>query len=175
MTALLAAAASPSLALAQRAEAPEASVKAAFLYKFAGYVEWSPSAFASSDAPFVIGVLGAEEIATELARIVPGRSISGHPVAVRRVKEGESLRGVHLLFVGRESQRLSSILRTARGEGVLTVTESDRGLEMGSAINFVLAEDRVGFEVSLDAAERSGHRISSRMLTVARRVIPKAS
>jgi len=59
-------------------------------------------------------------------------------------------------------------------QGVLTVTEGERGLESGSAINFVVAEDRVGFEVSLEAAERSGHRISSRMLAVARRVVARS-
>jgi hypothetical protein len=174
--ALLAFAAASGLAQAQRAEAPEAAVKAAFLYKFAGYVEWSAAAFAAPDTPFVIGVLGADEVASELAKIVQGRTIAGHPVVVRRVKEGEPLRGLHLLFVGKgEPQRLPSVLRAARDQGVLTATESDRGLELGSAINFVLAEDRVGFEVSLDAAEKSGHKISSRMLAVARRVLPKAS
>ena len=41
-------------ARAQRPEASEASVKAAFLYKFAGYIEWPPTAFASEDSPFVL-------------------------------------------------------------------------------------------------------------------------
>jgi hypothetical protein len=72
-------------------------------------------------------------------------------------------------------KNLSAILRAARGEGVLAVTESERGLEQGASINFVMSEDRVGFEVSLESAEKSGHKISSRMLTVARRVIPKTS
>lgn len=160
---------------AQRPEATEASVKAAFLYKFAGYIDWPASALADAEAPFVIGVLGANEIAAEVARIVGGRTIADRPVAVRRLKEGEALKGVNLLFVGKgESQRLASILRAAQREGVLAVTEAERGLEAGSAINFVVSEDRVGFEVSLDAAEKSGHRISSRMLAVARRVVPKA-
>ena len=44
-----------------------------------------------------------------------------------------------------------------------------------AAINFVLAEDHVGFEVSLASAQKSGHRISARMLAVARRVVPKGS
>lgn len=160
---------------AQRPEATEASVKAAFLYKFAGYIDWPASAFAGAEAPFVIGVLGADESATELARIVPGRTIAERPIVVRRLREGEPLKGVNLLFVGKgESQRLTAILRSAQREGVLAVTEAERGLESGSAINFVVSEDRVGFEVSLDAAEKSGHRISSRMLAVARRVVPKA-
>ena len=161
---------------AQRAEAPEASVKAAFIYKFAGYVEWPAEAFASSDSPFVIAVMGSDEVATELAKIIPGRSIAGHPVTLRRLRDGESIRGSHLLFVARmEAGRLQSILRAAQQQGALSVTETERGLELGSAINFVLTEDRLGFEVSLEAADKSGHRISSRMLTVARRVIPKAS
>ena len=163
-------------ARAQRPEASEASVKAAFLYKFAGYIEWPPTAFASEDSPFVLAVMASDEVATELARIVPGRVVAGRPVTLKRVREGEPLRGVNLLFVGRlEALRLQAVLRAAQQQGVLAVAESDRGLELGAAINFVSTNDRVGFEVSLDSAEKSGHRISSRMLTVARRVIPKAS
>jgi hypothetical protein len=159
---------------AQRPEATEASVKAAFLYKFAGYIEWPESLFSAPDAPFVMGVLGSDEIAADLGRIVAGRAIGGHPVVVRRLKDAEASKGVHLLFVGKaEAARLAAILRAAQQQSVLAVTENERGLEWGSAINFVVAEERVGFEVSLDAAEKSGHRISSRMLQVARRVVVK--
>jgi YfiR/HmsC-like len=173
---LLLPALAPPHAMAQRAEASEASVKAAFIFKFAGYVEWAPSAFPSADAPLVIGVVGADEVAAELERIVPGRTVADHPVVMQRVKEGDALRGIDMLFVGRaETPRLQPLLRAALGQGVLPITEIARGLELGSAINFVISEDRVGFEVSLDAAEKSGHRISSRMLTVARRVIPRSS
>lgn len=155
-------------------QAAEPTVKAAFLYKFAGYVEWPPNNFPAPDSPFVIGVLGADEVAAELERIVPGRTVNDRRVVVRRLKEGEPPRGAHLLFVGRAEASLRPILRTAQAQGVLTVTETERGLELGSAINFVVAEDRVGFEVSLDSAERVGLRISSRMLAVARRVVPKS-
>jgi hypothetical protein len=160
----------------QRAEVSESSVKAAFLYKFAGYVEWPEAAFASPDAPFVIGVTGADEVAAELTKIVSGRSVDGHPVVVKRLRDGEALKGMHLVFAGKgEGPRLPALLRNAQQQGVLAVTESERALELGSAINFVVAEDRVGFEVSLDSAEKSGHRISSRMLAVARRVLPPKS
>jgi hypothetical protein len=81
---------------------------------------------------------------------------------------------VHLLFVGRAEPQMRAWLRNAQQQGVLTVTESERGLEAGSSINFVAVDDRIGFEVSLDAAERSGLRISSRMLAVARRVVPRS-
>ncbi|MNC93025.1 hypothetical protein D3C83_95650 [compost metagenome] len=64
-------------------------------------------------------------------------------------------------------------MEAGRRQGALTVTETT--LEHGGAINFVIADNRVSFEVSLEAAERGGHRISSRMLSVARRVVPRGT
>ncbi len=94
---------------------------------------------------------------------------------MKKLRESDPVRGIHLLFVWRvEAGRLQQVLRASQREGVFAVTENEKGLELGAAINF-LTEDRVGFEVSLESAEKTGHRISSRMLTVARRVIPKAS
>ena len=166
----LAGALAATAAIAQR-EAPEASVKAAFLYKFANYIEWPANAFATPAAPLVIGVAGADEIAGELEKLAPGRSVNAHPLVVKRVKEGEPARGIHILFIGKDQANAAAV-RAAQQQGALVVTDS--GLEVGSAINFVTAGERVGFEVSLDAAEKSGHRISSRMLAVARRVVPKS-
>ncbi len=160
---------------AQAAEpVTESSVKAAFLYKFSGYVDWPASRFPSSAAPFVIGVMHDEDVAVELERLVPGRMVGGHPVVVRRVKPGDSLSDVQLLFIGGEKPDRAQA-HAAQQAGVLVVTESPDGLEAGGAINFVFANDHVGFEVSLDAAQKSGHRISSRMLSVARRVVQKGA
>ena len=156
-----------------RVDATEAGVKAAFLYKFASYVEWPPAAFPAADSPVVFGVMASDEVAAELERILPGRAIQGHPVAVRRLKEGESFSGVHVLFIGRGQSNLRAVIRAAQHPGMLVVTETERGLESGSAINFVVSDERVGFEVSVEAAERNGLRISSRMLNVARRVVSR--
>jgi hypothetical protein len=79
-----------------------------------------------------------------------------------------------MLLVGGEDPDPAAI-RAAEGQGALVVTESPHGLAAGSAINFLVADDHVGFEVSVEAAQRSGHRISARMLAVARRVVPKGS
>ena len=158
------------LAVAQPAPS-EPAVKAAFLYKFAGYVDWT--APAQPDAPFVIATIGADEVADELTRLLPGRAVAGRPAVVRTLRAGESLDGVQILFIGRRTADVRATIRAAQKHGVLTVTEN--GLEAGAVINFIVAESRVTFEVSLDAAERSGHRISSRMLAVARRVVSRGA
>lgn len=156
---------------ARAQDASESAVKAAYLYKFAAYVEW-PAA-ARPDAPFVIATLAADEVAAELAQLLPGRAIGGRPAVVRKVTAGESLKDVQILFVGRRAGNPRAATEAARREGALAVTET--GLDHGGAINFVVDDNRVSFEVSLEAAERGGHRISSRMLAVARRVVPKGA
>ncbi len=163
-------------ARAERLEASEAGVKAAFLYKFAAYVDWPAASFASPDTPFVIGVLDAPDMVQALDRITAGRRVGSHPVEVRSLGADDSVAGVNMLFVGRDAaDALPAVVRAAQRQGALVVSEVDGGLEAGSAINFVLSDDHVGFEVSTPAAARSGHRISARLLAVARRVVQGAN
>ena len=152
--------------------ASEVQIKAAFLYKFGDFVQWPPASFARPDTPFTIGVMGAEEVAAALEQLVADRKVQGRPVLVRRVRRGEPLAGLHVLFIGRaEGSRLAEILAAARGQAVLTVTESDNAIAHGSIINFVAEEQRVRFDIALPSAERGQLRISSRLLAVARKVV----
>jgi hypothetical protein len=148
----------------------ERRVKAAFLYKFLGYTDFPASAFADAAAPLTIGVIGADDLAVELARVVAGRSVNGRAVEVRELRENDAAARVHLLFVGgSDLQRVSRIVHQATG-AMLVVTECDNGLQLGSVINFRIVDERVRFDVALDAAERNGIKLSSRLLTVANRV-----
>ena len=152
--------------------ASELQVKAAYLYQFGGFVEWPPRAFAGPDGVFSIGVVGADAMAAELERIVATRQIQGRQVAVRRLRPGQPLQGLQVLFVGAgETARLPEILSPARAAPLLVVTESDGALAQGGIINFVVADNRVRFDVALPQAERRQLRISSRLLGVARRVV----
>ncbi|MFC6412713.1 YfiR family protein [Massilia varians] len=152
------------------AQALERRVKAAFLYKFLGYAEFPAHAFADPNGPLTIAVIGSDEMAAELARIASGRMIVGRPIVVRQVAMNEAPPAVHLLFVaGADAERAGRVLRAAPG-AYLTVTECDGGLRYGSVINFRIVDERVRFDVSLDAAEKKNVKLSSRLLTVANRV-----
>jgi hypothetical protein len=152
---------------------PEQGIKAAFIYKFLGYVEWRPGTFARPASPIVIGVLGADGIADALHALVGGRRVGERPIDVRRVQPANALDGVHVLFIGRaESSRLAQLAPAAQRRGVLLVTDHEGALDDGSAINLLVIENRVRFEVSLDATERSGLKLSSRLLAVALWVRP---
>ncbi len=155
---------------AAAAQPQEHEVKAAFLFKFLSFVEWPAQSFARPAAPLVIGVLGAEDVHFALQEIVPGRSAQGRPLEVRKLKEGDRIAGVHLLFVGRAAA--AALPKLPAQPGLLVVSEADGALEQGAMINFLRVDGRVRFEVAPDAAERRGLRISSRMLAVAQHVKP---
>ena len=163
----------PALAQAPEASQIERRVKAVFLYKFVDYVAWPASTFAQADAPVVIGVLGDDRLANELAEVLASRAAGSRPIGVRRYHEGEPLGGMHMLFVAQgETARLAALSKAAAGQPLLLVSEAEGALERGSAINFVLAGGRVKFDIALDAAENHGLKLSSRLLTVARKIRP---
>lgn len=157
------------------AQVDEYRVKAAFLYKFGSYIEWPSGSFARADSPVTIGVIGADALADELTQIVAGRNVNGRPARVRKLRAGDPIAGLHVLFVGRgEGGRLAEILAAARGQALLTVTESEEGLGLGSMINFVVVEDKVRFDIAPPPSESSSLKISARLLGVARKVVSKS-
>jgi hypothetical protein len=151
-------------------ESLESSVKAAYLYKLLGFVEWPPSAFAAPDAPHVIGVMGNDEVLAELQRLVSGRNVHGRPIVATRIAPGDSVDLLHVLYVGRGARAVPA-LRSVAGRPVLTVADAPGALAEGAILNFLLVRGRVRFEASLPAAERAGVRLSARLLAVAERVV----
>lgn len=149
------------------AVAAQQRIEAAYLYKFGSYVTWPDGSFAGADSPIVIGVAGADTLADDLSALVAGRDIGGRPVRVKRIQAQDPLGGIDILFVGTRSDALFA---ASRGLPILVVTDGEDGLQRGAAVSFVLVDDRVRFDVSLDAAQQNGLKLSSLLLSVAHNV-----
>jgi len=145
--------------------ADELHVKAAFLYRFTGYVDWPDNAFASAGTPFTMGVLGADSVYAELAQIAIGRKVHERAIAVRKLAPGEATSGLHLLFAGR-----GAVPRPEPARPLLVVTEVDGEMPRGSMINFRLFDRHVRFDIALDVVETAGLHMSSRLLAVAQKI-----
>jgi len=147
----------------------EDAVKAAFLYRFAGYVTWPPQAL---HAPFSIAVLDDDAVAAELEHALAGRTINELPAQVRRIRNVHALGDAQVLYIGPglSTAQLQAVLDEVAGRPILVVTDTPDGLNAGSIVNFMLVDRRVRFEVSLPAAERAGLKIGSGLLSVAARV-----
>jgi hypothetical protein len=163
---LLVAAWPPVSAYAQDAIYSADRVKAAFIYHFSTYVNW-PEPVAANDE-FMIAVLGADGIATELAEFLPGHSIQGRRMSVRRIRAVAELRNEEVLFIGADrNEHLPEYLEEVESRPLLVVTDVPDGLHQGAMINFRIVDSRVRFEISQRAAEDVGLELSSRLLSAA--------
>ena len=153
----------PAAALAQQAQ--EHEVKAAFLYKFPAFIEWPVTPDAS--VPFVIAIVGAAELASELRAITRGRLHEGRRIEVRE-PDAKSVQGADLVFVGRAAAaQLPQIARATAESPTLIVSEFAGALEQGSVINFVLVDGRMRFEVAVEHAQARRLGINARLLALA--------
>jgi hypothetical protein len=147
----------------------EYQVKAAFLYNFAKFVEWPPDPPTNARAPILLCVAGNDPFGKVLDQTLLGKTANGHPFAIQRIRREEDARGCQILFTSSSDQRhIRSLLAILKGSSVLTVGETEGFPRLGGIINFTLEEDKVRFEINVDAAERARLKISSRLLRVAK-------
>jgi hypothetical protein len=148
-------------------------VEAAYLYNFAKFVTWL--ATTKSDVLNVC-VLGKDPFGTTLDQIVAGETIDGRYLAVHRLDDEHSVQPCAILFIGEsEASHLDRDLAAVAKLPILTVSDVPEFMQDGGAIQFVLKENRVRFEVNLNAARRCGIVLSSQLLKVATRVVGNRS
>jgi hypothetical protein len=154
---------------AQAAEHSAEAVKAAYLYRFSGYVDWPVAAEAGK--PFVIAVVDSPAVARELKRLVPGHQINNRIIDVVETARIQDTGQPAILFIGGgHANLLRPALSELAAESTLVVTDEEGGLEEGATVNFLTLDHRVRFEVSLTAADRGHLKISAELLAVAVRV-----
>lgn len=155
------------------AQAPrsEYEVKAAYLLNFARYAEWPATPPTDATDELVICVLGHDPFGASLDRTVQGRRVLGRAVRVVRPGSRAEARLCQIAFIGGDPRaEIGPWLAEMRGRPVLTIGDGPDFTEAGGAIAFVPVEQTVRFEVNRNALERSGVRLSSRVLALATRV-----
>jgi len=174
MLPLLLALAIATVARGQSGETSEYEIKAAFLYNFARYVKWPEKAPSASNNIFVIGIIGTDPFGEILDRTMQGKTIHGKPIVVQRHTRPETATSSDILFVGAlETSNLSRLLAIVDKAPILTVGEMPTFAQRGGMINLVTSENRVHFEVNVEAAERARLTLSSQLLRLAR-IVPDA-
>jgi hypothetical protein len=157
---------------AQAQESLETAVKAAYLYKFAPFVDWPAAAAAhAAGAPFTICVIGADPFGPVLDRAVAGQKVGDRPIAVRRLAAAAHDSPCDIAFLGgSRAQSVKDELTVLHGAPVLTIT--DGGTAPG-VVDFALTQGRVRFRVDDQAAAEDGLTISSKLLSLAVSVRPR--
>lgn len=146
----------------------EYAVKAAYLNNFAKMVKWPSSAFANSQAPLVIGVVGRDPFGG-LDSVLRGQMAGNRNIEVRRVSSSDAagLQACHLVYVS-AAERVANVARAVQGRPVLVVAETEDAARDGGIIGFVMQERKLKLEINNDAARQVRISIPSDILEMAR-------
>ncbi len=167
----------------ESASSREYQVKAAFLYSFINFIDWPKEKLKEDDnEPILIGIIGKDPFGNAFEPI-KNKQVKSKKVAVQRFKgfdetknsvdEIEALGKCHLLYIcPSEEENNSQIIEIVKKYSVLTVGDTQSFLDDGGIINFVMEENKVRFEINNSAAEQSKLNIRSKLLRLAKRVIP---
>ncbi len=154
----------------------EQRVKAAYLYNFAKFVEWPQSSGGVGDAVDICVFYDAE-FEQLLQKIFTGKTVSDKPVMVHTAREMPPSTRCDIVFVGAEVRRddVQTGMQGMAEQPILTVGESTDFTRDGGAIRFMQVDGKLRFEIDLGNTQRTGLKISSKLLRVAKVIPARAS
>ncbi len=123
---------------------------------------------ASTGDSFSICVIGQDPFGSILDTILSGESIDGKVVVAKRIAKPQDAVNCRVLYVSKsEDGRLKDVLAAIDKAAVLTVSDIPQFSQRGGIIQFVMAENKIRFEVNLTSAQDAGLILSSDLLKVA--------
>lgn len=143
-------------------------IKAGYVYNFCLFVEW-PEGTANPGEPFVIGVAGKQSLLPLIEKAVEKKRINTRTVVVRKVGKPIEARSVHALFLDfSDLEKAQPFLTETQRLPVLTIGDAPGFTGKGGMINFVIDDNRVRYEINIEAARAAGLDVRSKLLALAR-------
>lgn len=149
-----------------QAQTEIAEAKAKFIYNFTKFFEWSQS---NQSGDFVIGVLGSNDIYQELEDFTRDKKVIVKDIKVKRFRAANNVTNCHILFVSKVHSKQLPDLNDKLGSNTLLISDSEKGIERGAALNFVLKGNRLKYEFAPSHAKDKGLKFSSRIKDMAAR------
>lgn len=147
----------------------EYSLKSAFIFNFAKFVEWPDNAF-KKKGEFCIATLGRSPLDKELAGLA-GKSVHGLSIVVRQLNSTAEAAQCQILFISRsELTRLEPILDTLGDSPVLTIGESDDFCRNGGMLALVKIGGKIGFDLNIAATQRARLKPNPQLMKLSRKI-----
>lgn len=143
-----------------------ARVKAVFLYSFTKYIEW-PDTY--KEGNFVITVYGGStSLINELKAITSTKTLGSQKFEIKSASSIDAIGKTNILVIPQEANyKINDILARLKGKSTLLVTEKSGMAKQGSAINFVVVENKQKFELNKSNAEKYNLKVSSNLISLA--------
>jgi hypothetical protein len=147
----------------------EYHVKAAFLYKFALFVDWPPETFADNSVPYIFGILGTDPFGDLIEETLADKKLNNRPIVIKRYTDYKKIGKCHILFISNsENVRWKPIFQHLETAPILTVGETDGFAAKGGIINFINEDHKIRFEINHATAQAHQLLLSSKLLRLAK-------
>lgn len=148
-----------------KATAQNYQVHSLYMYSFTKYVQW-PDAYSEGD--FVIGIVGSSEIKQHLQKMASLKKVGSRLIRVVEFASVDEIKKCNMLFVpNAESSNFEAIRKKMGGTATLILTEKEGLGKKGSAINFILKQNKLLFELNQSEIEEAGLHISKELVKFA--------
>jgi hypothetical protein len=149
----------------------EYEVKAVFIYNLAKFIEW-PDKSLDNSPTLTVYILGDDPFGAHLDAI-KDKLIKGKTVVVKQIASPAALKNVGILYISSsEKEQLQDILKGISGLPILTVGDTQSFATRGVMVNFYLENNKIRFEINLEAARLAGLKISSNLLKMGKIIAP---
>jgi YfiR/HmsC-like len=147
--------------------ATASELKAAFLFNFAKFTEWPPDVVRPTQR-LLICVARDAGVAAAAERLVKGKAIDGHEVAIVSVNVDRPVDWCHVLYLdGLDGKETARLIESVKSAPVLTVGDGDEFARRGGVAGLVVEVDRMRFVINVAAARRARLALSSKLLGLA--------
>ena len=145
----------------------EIKFKAIFIYNFTKHFEWPPNA---RTGDFVIGIVGKSQLYDKLTQMATGRKVGNQPIVVKKFRSTKDLTQCHILFISEFNSGTNSMNTTKSKIGkfpTLIVTEKEGMAYKNAAINFIIKDQKMQFEMNKSNISKCGLKVSKYLQNLA--------
>jgi hypothetical protein len=139
--------------------------KAVFVYYFIDYIRWPAT---ESSEPFKIGFLGNSPLEEPLKEIANKRKVGKRNVQIQTYDTIKDLGTCDLVFITQTKKNLvNELAKHVNNQNTLTISDTPDLGKQGIAINMVLVNGKLKFEINRQALKNANLKASSQLLKLA--------
>jgi len=140
----------------------EYSVRAALVLNLTKYVEWP-----QTSNELTIAFIGDGPMGETLKAMLTGRTNGGLSIRVLLSPADEAMERCDIIYIAHSSsKRVHAALGRVGTRNALTIGDTDSFTRDGGMVGLVRVGDQVQIQINLDATQRAGLKISSRLLNL---------
>ena len=146
-------------------DGPENEFKAASIYHFTKYIQWQDI---NPSETFDIAAFEDSGIIAPLQEISKKRLVNSKKINVIPLQGMDEIPNCHILFISNSvKDQLPDVLEKVKGKNILTISDSAGFASEGVAINFVIIDNKIRFEINPGVCSQAGLKVSSQLLKLA--------